>query len=80
MQDNLEPLFDVIMSEVPGPEANTDAPLQMLVTNLDFDEHKGRIALGRITAGYGVASFQSFVGSCCCMFCLSFSAFGLFSP
>ena len=27
------------------------APLQMLVTNLDYDEHKGRIALGRITAG-----------------------------
>jgi len=51
MQDSLEPLFDVIMSEVPGPEANTEAPLQMLVTNLDFDEHKGRIALGRITAG-----------------------------
>ena len=80
MQDSLEPLFDVIMSEVPGPEANTEAPLQMLVTNLDFDKHKGRIALGRITAGYAVASFQSLVGSCCCMLCLFFRSFGLFSP
>ena len=28
-----------------------DAPLQMLVTNLDFDEHKGRIAIGRVQSG-----------------------------
>uniref|UniRef100_A0A7S0QZL3 Tr-type G domain-containing protein n=1 Tax=Pyramimonas obovata TaxID=1411642 RepID=A0A7S0QZL3_9CHLO len=51
LEETLEPLFDVIMSEVPGPVAATDAPLQMLITNLDYDEHKGRIALGRITAG-----------------------------
>eukprot|EP00242_Pyramimonas_sp_CCMP2087_P004908 CAMPEP_0198214964 /NCGR_PEP_ID=MMETSP1445-20131203/45859_1 /TAXON_ID=36898 /ORGANISM="Pyramimonas sp., Strain CCMP2087" /LENGTH=686 /DNA_ID=CAMNT_0043890429 /DNA_START=105 /DNA_END=2165 /DNA_ORIENTATION=- len=62
MQDNLEPLFDVIMSAVPGPEANTDAPLQMLVTNLDFDEHKGRIALGRITAGKVTEKMSVLIG------------------
>lgn len=28
-----------------------DAPLQMLVTNLDYDEHKGRIAIGRVQSG-----------------------------
>ena len=28
-----------------------DGPLQMLVTNLDYDEHKGRIAIGRVTSG-----------------------------
>lgn len=28
-----------------------DAPLQLLVTNLDFDEHKGRIAIGRVQSG-----------------------------
>jgi GTP-binding protein len=27
------------------------APLQLLVTNIDFDEHKGRIAIGRVTSG-----------------------------
>ena len=30
---------------------NMDAPLQLLCTNLDYDEHKGRIAIGRITSG-----------------------------
>jgi GTP-binding protein len=28
-----------------------DAPLQLLATNIDYDEHKGRIAIGRVTAG-----------------------------
>lgn len=32
-------------------QVNLKAPLQMLVTNLDYDEHKGRIAIGRITSG-----------------------------
>lgn len=47
----LEPLFDAIVKEVSPPIVRPDAPLQMLVTNLDYDEHKGRIAIGRITAG-----------------------------
>jgi len=51
MADTLEPLFDVIMNCVPAPKVALDAPLQMLVTNLDYDEHKGRIGLGRINAG-----------------------------
>jgi GTP-binding protein len=51
MSDTLEPLFDMIVSEVPAPVVNTTAPLQMLVTNLDYDEFKGRIALGRVNAG-----------------------------
>ncbi|HAE25659.1 MAG TPA: translational GTPase TypA [Hyphomonas adhaerens] len=51
MADNLEPLFDMIINEVPPPVVNTTAPLQMLVTNLDYDEFKGRIALGRVNAG-----------------------------
>lgn len=32
-------------------EPQMEAPLQMLVTNLDYDEHKGRIAIGRVQAG-----------------------------
>jgi GTP-binding protein len=51
MSDTLEPLFDMIVNEVPEPVVNTTAPLQMLVTNLDYDEFKGRIALGRVNAG-----------------------------
>ena len=33
------------------PAVTRDGPLQMLVTNLDYDEHKGRIAIGRVTSG-----------------------------
>lgn len=34
-----------------APKVNMDAPLQMLVANIDYDEFKGRIAIGRIHAG-----------------------------
>ena len=51
MADNLEPLFDMVINEVPKPVVDQNAPLQMLVTNLDYDEFKGRIALGRVNAG-----------------------------
>lgn len=47
----MEPLFDVVMEHVPAPDVVMDGPLQMLITNLDYDEHKGRIALGRINSG-----------------------------
>jgi GTP-binding protein len=36
---------------VPGPEVDPDAPLQMLVTNLDWSDYVGRIAIGRIYSG-----------------------------
>jgi len=48
---DLEPLFETIVKEVPPPKVDTAAPLQMLVTSLDYDEHKGRIALGRVSGG-----------------------------
>ena len=51
MSDTLEPLFEAILREVPAPKVNVDAPLQMLVTNLDYDDFKGRIALGRVNKG-----------------------------
>ena len=51
LADDLGPLFEMIVNEVPGPTADVDAPLQMLITNLDYDDFKGRIALGRVRAG-----------------------------
>jgi GTP-binding protein len=41
----------LLPKQVSAPAVNRDAPLQMLVTNLDYDEHKGRIAIGRVTSG-----------------------------
>jgi GTP-binding protein len=48
---DLRPLFDAIMKHVPPPEADLDAPLQMLVVTLDHSDYVGRIAIGKVFAG-----------------------------
>ncbi|MGI2335280.1 MAG: translational GTPase TypA [Dehalogenimonas sp.] len=47
---DLVPLFDCILREIKPPEIE-EGPLQMLVSNLDYSSHKGRIAIGRIRRG-----------------------------
>ena len=49
--ENLRPLFDAILSHVPPPRGDVEAPLQMLVANLDASDYLGRIAIGRIFNG-----------------------------
>ena len=49
--ENLLPLFETIVARVPAPQMNPDAPLQMLVTTLDYSDYTGRIAIGRVMAG-----------------------------
>src|SRR5687768_11812322 len=49
--DDLRLLFDAIVDHVPPPRGNPEAPLQMLVANLDASEYLGRIAIGRIFNG-----------------------------
>ncbi|MEU9620113.1 MULTISPECIES: translational GTPase TypA [unclassified Streptomyces] len=49
--DNLEPFFSTILSHVPAPEFDDEAPLQAHVTNLDADNFLGRIALCRVEQG-----------------------------
>ncbi|HKS95541.1 MAG TPA: translational GTPase TypA [Terriglobia bacterium] len=49
--ENLQPLFDSILETIPAPEGSADAPLQLLVANLDYSEYHGRLALGRIFSG-----------------------------
>jgi GTP-binding protein len=48
---SIAPLLDMVLEAIPGPEVDPDAPLQMLVTTLDWSEFVGRIAIGRIQAG-----------------------------
>jgi len=48
---DLRPLFDAIVEHVPPPRGNPDAPLQLLVANLDSSDYVGRIAVGRIFNG-----------------------------
>ncbi len=47
----LEPLFDMIAARVAPPEANPDAPFQMLVSSIAYNDYIGRIATGRIANG-----------------------------
>jgi GTP-binding protein len=49
--NDLEPLFETIVNVVPAPVVEEDAPFQMLVTTLDYDDYKGKYAIGRITRG-----------------------------
>lgn len=51
LQDNLNPLFETILKEVPAPHIDPDAPAKMLVTTLEYDNYKGQIAIGRLLSG-----------------------------
>ncbi len=48
---DLHPLFDTIIDYIPAPEQDTEAPFQMLVSAIDYNEYVGRIAIGRIERG-----------------------------
>ncbi len=48
---NILPILDGIIEYVPEPEVVTGGPLQMMISNLDYDDYVGRIALGRIRSG-----------------------------
>ncbi len=48
---SLQPLFDTILSHIPGPEAQDDHVPQFLVTNLDYDSYVGQVSVGRLSNG-----------------------------
>jgi GTP-binding protein len=49
--ESLEPLFEAILRTVPAPVFDPRSPLQLLVTNLDYDDYVGRLAIGRVFNG-----------------------------
>jgi GTP-binding protein len=48
---DLRPLFDRILTHIPPPSGDPSAPLQFLVTNLDYSDYVGRLAVGRVFSG-----------------------------
>ncbi len=48
---DLKPLFETILEYIPAPKTDADAPFQMLVSSIDYNEFVGRIAIGRIERG-----------------------------
>jgi GTP-binding protein len=49
--ENMQPLFDAIVKEIDAPEGDKEAPLQVLFTNIEYDEYLGRIGVGRVIRG-----------------------------
>ena len=48
---NLDPLFKTIVDYIPAPTGDPEAPLQMLVSSIDYNDYVGRIGIGRIERG-----------------------------
>ncbi|HLN60577.1 MAG TPA: EF-Tu/IF-2/RF-3 family GTPase, partial [Symbiobacteriaceae bacterium] len=48
---DLKPIFDTIIEHIPAPEGDDEAPLQAMVTSLDYDEYVGRVAIARVRQG-----------------------------
>ncbi len=48
---DLVPLFETIVNYIPAPDGDKDAPLQLLVSSIDYNEYVGRIAVGRVERG-----------------------------
>lgn len=49
--EDMQPLFETIIRHVPAPAGDATAPLQLLVTTLDYDDYRGKIVIGRIVRG-----------------------------
>ncbi len=49
--EDMRPLFDKIIEEIPAPEGDAEAPFQLLLSNIDYDEYVGRIGIGRVERG-----------------------------
>ncbi len=48
---DLKPLFETIIREVPAPHGDPDGPVQILISNIDYDDYVGRIGVGRVERG-----------------------------
>ncbi len=49
--EDIVPLLDTILAQIPAPKFNSEGPLQMQITSLDFNSFVGRIAIGRVARG-----------------------------
>ncbi|MBQ6570652.1 MAG: GTP-binding protein, partial [Clostridia bacterium] len=49
--ENMEPVFETILKEIPAPCGELDGPTQVLFSNIDYDDYVGRIGIGRVERG-----------------------------
>ena len=50
-REDVEELFQMIVREISGPDVDAEGPMQLLVSNIDYDEYTGRIAIGKLERG-----------------------------
>ncbi|MDQ5983760.1 MAG: GTP-binding protein TypA/BipA [Eubacteriales bacterium SKADARSKE-1] len=62
--NNMTPLFEKIISEVPCPQGEINEPFQILFSNIDYDEYVGRIGIGRVERGTVTAGQNAVL---CCL-------------
>ncbi len=48
---DMTPLFETILEHIPAPEADTEGEFRMLVSNIDWDDYVGRVAIGKVLSG-----------------------------
>ena len=51
LKDDMTAILDAIVDSIPAPEVDADAPAQLLVANIDFDDFKGKLGIGRVKQG-----------------------------
>ena len=49
--DNMVPLFETIIKNIPAPEGDPEAPLQVLISTIDYNDYVGRIGVGKVDNG-----------------------------
>ncbi|MDD6211649.1 MAG: translational GTPase TypA [Clostridiales bacterium] len=50
-RENMMPLFETILEAIPAPEGDPDAPTQVLISTIDYNEYVGRIGVGKVDNG-----------------------------
>ena len=58
---DMDELFDTVISQIPAPEGDMDAPLQCLISTIDYNEYTGRIGIGKIDRGRIVAGQEALI-------------------
>lgn len=58
--ENLDPLFEIILKHLPAAKVDLDAPFQLQVSNLDYSDYLGRLAIGRVLRGRLAKNDMSF--------------------
>lgn len=58
-EQDIKALFDAIIKHIPAPEGDPEGPFRMLISNIDYDDYLGRIAIGRVERGTAKRGMQA---------------------